>query len=194
MLAGLGQQASPPHSLWICSQLLSQLEMLVVGQTSIRPRQVLDQYLEKIRMQAREIVDFHQPKTPVVQNAQESALEDVPIAPSSSQIGRPVDVVPPEESLWKHFGCDSSFSLFEEENGTPLVVRLSSPFLTVGNLRAAEVGLLPVVENYAVIDPNSRLELSNDTYLAGRCIMFCSLDELSPASVSGSQQPDESVM
>ena len=176
ILAGLGQQASPPHALWIGSQVMQYLDQLVMGVHRISPRQILDQYLDRIRLQAKELVEANrvgQSDAGMTVEADDCMI--VPV-PSSSQIGKPAIDQLPDELKWMHFGNESNFSLFDDEDGPPLVIPISSPFLTVGNLRAAEVGMLPAGECFEVVDPNTGNELGNDTYLSGRSVMIRSLD------------------
>ena len=194
ILAGLGQQASPPQSLWIVSQVLQHLEQVVLGVNRTRPRVVLDQYLDRIRLQAKEIVEANNPRPFVPENLGDD-LDEALMDFSPSQVGRPVQVQPPDELQWKHFGDESSFSLFEEEASKPLVIRLASPFITVGNLRAAEVGLLPARECFAIVDPTTGEEMSNDTFLSGRSVMFQSfvLSSPEPMEVREESPPTEDV-
>ena len=60
MLAGLGQQANPAQTLWIVAQTIAHVDFNMFGNTSVRPRQLLDQYLDKMRIQAKDLVDSFQ--------------------------------------------------------------------------------------------------------------------------------------
>ncbi len=181
MLAGLGQQASPPHALWIGSQVMQYLEHVVMGDTRTSPRQILDQYLDRIRLQAKELFDANRVgnfAAGVTLEVDECMI--VPV-PSSNQLGKPVMVQPPDELKWMHFGDESTFSLFSDDVGLPLIIPISSPGATVGHLRAAEVGMLPAGECFEVVDPNNGIELGNDTLLSGRSVLIRSF--VSPSFV-----------
>ena len=171
-LAGLGQQATPIHALWVGSQIRCRLTEIVVGQPhDVQPRKLLDVYLEKIMQQAKQLV-------PVTQMEPAEELEDVPCVDSSGSCLSRVSTQVHSLGLCerRHVGGPESFSVFTTDSSIPAIIGLSNPFLTVGHLRAAEVGSLPTCGVFEVMDGTTDEPLPNSSLLAGRCIVIKPID------------------
>ena len=171
VLAGLGQQANPAQMLWVMSQALLHVDILLRGTSLICPRKCLDQYLDQMRIQAKDHVDKFQIGLPM---PQPDDCETVPvdtIEDAKLQAGCPATIAPPVSMVFQHLGDENSFTLYADEQGQPYVIRLSQPHLTVGNLRAAEVQTLPTIGVLDVVDPITEEPLANHELLAGKCIL-----------------------
>ena len=167
MLAGLGQQANPAHVLWIVSQTLAQIEWMINGTSNIKPRQCLDLYLDKMRVQAKDVVAKYFPINAVDDDGEHehSMLVEPPLA------GQPMTAAVPPAMTFVHLGDEMSFTLFADDQATPCVIRLASDKLTVGHLRAAEAGSLPASGVLDVLDPLTEEPFMNCELLAGKCVL-----------------------
>ena len=171
VLAGLGQQANPAQMLWVMTQALLHVETLLLGTSAICPRKCLDQYLDQMRIQAKDLMAKYQwchPMPPF-----DECDDEIPVKADDAtlQAGRPATIVPPESMVYQHLGDETSFTLYADEQGQPCVIRLSQPHLTVGNLRAAEVNALPTIGVLDIVDPLTEEPLANNEFLAGKCIL-----------------------
>ena len=164
MLAGLGQQATPTHALWIGCQIQSRILELVHGQSDISPLKQLDLYVESMLSQSKEL--FPTPIDEVVE-------EELPCPAESSSKA----VIIAASDFWpkRHTGDAESFSIFTDDSVVPAVIRLSHSTLTVGHLRAAEVGLLPAIGVIDVLDSLTGLALPNSEMLAGKGVIIRSV-------------------
>ena len=175
-LAGLGQQATPVHALWMGSQIRCKVAELIFGHHQmIDPRKILDLYLEKILQQAKASV----PELPMCPVPQELPEDDIPCNPGCTN-HRNSDLAVRVHSMGlvdrRHVGGTESFSVFTHDSMIPAIIQLSSPNLTVGHLRAAEIGCLPTLGFFDVVDGVSNETLSNSSLLAGRCIVIQPID------------------
>ena len=168
MLAGLGQQANPAHALWIVAQALAHVEFVVHGMSFTKPRQCLDLFMDKMRIQARDVVHKYSFGAEMDDSEFETAI--APIEPS--QAGYPTTAAMPSTMAFQHMGDESSFTIFADNQIKPCVIRLASPFLTVGNLRAAEAGCLPTGGVLDILDPLTEEPIGNHECLAGKCVLI----------------------
>ena len=187
-LAGLGQQANPIHALWIGSQIRCRLAEIVKGSPQeIQPRKILDLYLEKMLKQAKQMI-------PVVNTDPDVVGDEIPCvdhqATCLSSLSNRVHSLGLHEC--RHVGGPESCSVFTLDSNIPAIVALSNPFLTVGHLRAAEVGSLPTCGVFDVIDGITSEPLHNSSLLTGRSVIIKpidlelgSSDDVSPENLYG---------
>lgn len=174
-LAGIGQQANPTQALWVISWVFRHLQTVFNGVATISPQSVLDQYLDKVLLQFRAVVDANRyvgPQSPPKLVVDEEVDEEMPAVGepvlSSGSFTTVTDPVPPLDEL--------SFVLSSTGQHAHCVVKMSRSDLTVGHLKAAEVGMTPVVNTLVVQDGDTGLELPNETMLSGRHVLV----ELNP--------------
>ena len=181
-LAGLGQQATPCQALWIGSQLLAHVDSIIGGSTKISPCSNLDAFLTMLLQQTKDCFAT-MPRPPIVAyDAMPPLIEPVtsslvPIDPHEShEVECPSQDCPEVEVAridWIHHGNPQSFSIVSSPEFRPLVVNLSNPDVTVGNLVAAEIGMLPTTCLVDIVDPSTGIVLPHETKLAGLCVLVC---------------------
>ena len=167
-LAGLGQQAAPAHAVWISSQALARVQELILGKGLINPRRNLDLFFEGVLACAKDLPTMLSDSNEG--DVEEIPVEDWPLKQTVSDHLSDVRVL----DFWarRHGGDADSFSLFSEESSKPVIVKLSQRDLTLGNLRAAEVGMLPIGEKTDIVDAVTEELLENDSLLAGKSILI----------------------
>ena len=161
MLAGLGQQATPIHALWIGSQIKAKLSELIYGSPAVSPLKMLDLYVETMLRVAKDC----QPE-PTMDEAEDDIPCVIPFASQGSVTLASADFWPR-----RHTGDADSFSIFTDDSPVPAVVRLASCQLTVGQFRVAEVGMVPTIGVVDVLDSLSEIPLPNDCPLAGKGVI-----------------------
>ena len=162
-LCGLGQQASPLQAVWIAGQVHRMIDAFF-GDL------VLFDYLRAFRTLIA-IVD-RQSKA-LFADTSDSEIEP-PVASSLSPECplAPLDSLPP----WVvrvHHGAELAFTINFEATKQHEVIAVSHGLVTIGNLRAAEVHINPLVELWDFIDCETGLALSNDCLVVGKAILHC---------------------
>ena len=197
-LAGIGQQANPTQALCAMSLVFRHLEVVFQGHATISPAKLLDQYLDRILLQVRAINEANKQRIHRVLPSPSSFVQDMDVELDAAETPcLPVTSVVSQSK--KHIGDEMSFTVFSKGQVSPCLVKLSSPDLTIGHLKAAEVGMIPTIGPLEILDAVTGLELQNHTLLAGKCLMVDSLRTLPiassasspPASVSESVVPPE---
>lgn len=187
MLAGLGQQATPIHALWIGAQVKCRLAELIFGDTqNIQPRKILDLYIEKMLKQAKSVVHV----APECRDDHADEMMDEPEVVQSAVAKFATQVHSLGLAERRHVGGTESVSVFTPDSAIPAIVHLASSELTVGHLRAAEVGSVPTVGFFDVVDGLSGESLPNSCALAGRSVLLQPI-EIDSESNDGSMQACE---
>lgn len=182
-LAGLGQQANPCQALWIGSQLLAHVDLVVGGSTKMSACQELDKFLTLLLNQSKTCFASMPKPVPTAFDVMPDIIEH-----SANQAGcQVVDeheawVEPPvvehnvafARSDWIHQGGLNSCTILTAPHFQPFVIQLSSPEATVGNLVAAEIGMLPSLNYVEVVEPASGVPLDHSSKLQGQCVLLCS--------------------
>ena len=167
-LAGLGQQAAPSHAVWISSQALAKVQELILGKCLVKPRRNLDLFFEGIMACAKDL-------QPSLSEPKDGDVDDIPVEewpPKQTISDHLSDVRVLDFWARRHGGDADSFSLFSEDSSLPVIVKLAQKDLTVGNLRAAEVGMQPIGIKTDIVDAVTEEMLENDSILAGRSILI----------------------
>jgi len=174
-LAGIGQQANPTQALWVISWVFRHLQIVFEGAPSISPQVVLDQYLDRVLLQAKALTEANRlsiPKNfPPPSEESDTEMPAVPeLTPSAGSHSQSLgEFAPLLDGL--------SFVLSSPGQQSHYVVKLNHSEVTVGHLKAAEVGMTPVVNTLVVVDGDTGLELPNETRLSGKHVVV----DLNPA-------------
>lgn len=174
-LAGIGQQANPTQAMWVISWVFRHLQIVFEGAPSISPQVVLDQYLDKVLLQAKALTEANRlsiPKNfPPPSEESDTEMPAVPeLTPSAGSHSQFLgEFAPLLDGL--------SFVLSSPGQQSHYVVKLNHSEVTVGHLKAAEVGMTPVVNTLVVVDGDTGLELPNETRLSGKHVVV----DLNPA-------------
>ena len=162
MLAGLGQQATPIHALWVGSQIRSRISEMIHGSPDISPIKQLDLYIENMLLC---IKDFFCDEFGEV-------INDEPPCLDHQEVHRGVTIAAGDFWPKRHTGDADSFSVFTDDSMVPAVIRVASPDITVGQFRVAEVGLISTLGVVDVLDALTELPLPNHATLAGQSILL----------------------
>ena len=181
-LAGLGQQATPCQALWIGSQLLAHVDLIIGGTTKISPCGSLDSFMTKLLQQTKDcfadmpkpLIAAYDALPPLIEPPTDS-MESIqvltelePVCADSAD-----DEVDVARIDWIHHGTPQSFTIVASPDFVPLVVNLGKPDATVGNLVAAEIGMMPSTNLVEVVDPSTGNLLPHEAKLAGLCVLLC---------------------
>ena len=176
ILAGLGQQANPIHSLWIASQVLAHLQLVVEGHVDISPRSVLEDYISDVLKWCKSapFVPLHSclsssSQVSVVRRDRHSDDEDESMPPvcetATSQVVEPVSLALPT----CHQGDVTTCTVVFMQTGASLEVSVPRGAL-IGNLIAAEAELHGSGSLVEVLDPITQEVLEASESLPGRCV------------------------
>ena len=168
-LAGLGQMASPIHSLWVASQVVYHLGMLHSGASDVSGSQCLDRFMKKL---------FGQIQT---QNGTLGPDGNVPSPAGGflqpSEFGPDETLVPPDEPMecdpwmsFRHEHGGDAVTLVDSLTRTVQVVKLSLRSITLRELLQAEVAMCPEVQFFLVRDCLNSQVVTPDEEVSGRCL------------------------
>ena len=178
-LTGLGQQASPIHSLWVASQIVYHLEMLQFGASQISGSHSLDEYSKKLFKQIQEVMGSLGHVFSVlpvcVQSHVELVLPDSPLPITSLAERMPWHA-------YSHEGDGSACTLVDAETRVSVLVRLSDRKLTLGQLLEAERALAPECKSFQVVDCQTSLAVEVDEEISARCLWFELVDVSLPGA------------
>ena len=180
-LAGLGQQASPIHCLWVASQIVHHVNKLHFGASSVSGSHSLDAWIGKLLKQIQDVM---------------GTLGHVCMNETDgSQL---VELIPPDDPLpvstladrmpWhslEHKAGDLCVTVVDAASCCPVVVRLSSRVVTLADLLAAEKSLSPDREITQVVDCATSLVVDEHEEIAGRCLWCESSIVSASSSVAG---------
>eukprot|EP00434_Breviolum_minutum_P003326 symbB.v1.2.002926.t1/scaffold147.1/size298323/7 len=182
-LAGLGQQANPCQALWVACQLLAHVDLIVGGSTKLSACQELDLFLTKLLDQSKDcFANMAKPVPsafdvmPNLDDHSTASVQDeglkVPEPKVETQLADRQAAF--ARSDWIHHGDSDSCTILTSPDYQPFVVKLASPDITVGNLVAAEVGMVPSLSFVEVVEPSSGVPLEHSVKLHGQCVLLCS--------------------
>ena len=163
-LCGLGQQASPLQAVWIAGQVHSMLDRFM----GVSPRFDFHRALRDLMGLVAE-----QSSVLFVESSISSMSPiDDPETPQIQCGGESLGLVDPLSWVSRqHVGGPMAFTLHFDETQKQEVVAVSHPEVTVGNLRAAEVHINPLIDLWDVIDCSSGEILGNDALVARRSLL-----------------------
>ena len=178
ILAGLGQQANPIHALWIASQVLAHLQLVVEGQVDISPRSVLDDYINDVLKWCKTapFVPLHTGLQCTSQASGSASIrspnfdeEDEHMVPVCD--GTPGQVLEPVSPVLPtcHQGDVSTCTVVSMQTGVSIEVSVPRTAL-IGNLIAAEAELHGLGSLVEVLDPLTQEVLDASEPLPGRCL------------------------
>lgn len=177
-LAGLGQQASAIHALWVASHVMWHIETCFVGQSAIRPRLVLETYLDELRSWSHRFLECESGISltglPIVQKP--SAVDDVDIAvveqvkPHDHGLNEISDVVL-QANLIRSELAELGCIIWRDDDKSVQTLKLGSVDVTVHDLLAAEVELYPLT-SIEVVDLETGLAMALEDKLLNRCIQL----------------------
>ena len=165
-LCGLGQQASPMQSLWVAGQVRRLLDFLL----GIHP--VFD-YPSELRALMEVVI--HQSRMLFVESPSTSPVsldEDMIPVPNLCGLGSDTLEAVPSWVSTIHQGGPSSFTLHFEETRQCEVVQVSNANATVGNLRAAEVHINPLVDLWDIVDCGTGKVLCSEDLVVGKSLLL----------------------
>ena len=147
-LAGIGQQANPLQTLWIASQIVAHLDMLIAGSTKVSPRAKLEAYIEQVINQCRIRLAHQHRAVP-------------PLSDEASAIASEVEHghEPPDR---KH-----SCTIVDPSTGSAVTVYLESSSCTVGHLITAEAKLASQPALIEVVDFTSGEPMGDSVCVVG---------------------------
>ena len=206
-LSGLGQMASPLHSVWISAQIRKHLEVRIGGFEPCDPIQILTDYLQDCQDMCCSVYEWKRESSvpnrisvdlPVGETHDSGVamqVEDVPV-----QFGN--DVVPVSDHCidannetptpWishptglLHQGGPLSFTLVEGM-GSSLIIPLASARLSVGDFVKAECNMVQLKGVVKVFDLIHEKFLLDDDCIEGRVVSIVQDDDL-PSRDSGSE-------
>ena len=193
-LAGLGQMASPLHSVWVASQLRHHFEKLLGSADRCNPDQILCDYLKDFVdlkgniLDSRKVVDLVEGDLHFVSSGPVSGGNE--FAPLGGEVPRQAnsdldfDVKMTDdgaETPWvpevhvQHLGHDQSFSLLSP-GGSPFVIPLSSPTATVMDLIRAEMAFETRGHGVRFWDVVKHRFLEHDEQVAMKVLLLCESD------------------
>ena len=194
-LAGLGQMASPIHSLWVASQVVYHIGMLHHGASDVSGSQCLDRFIKKLFAQIQELNGTLGP----------DGNGPSPLGGCLLPDGLAVEeiLVPPDEPMpsdpwtsFRHEHGGDSVTLVDSALLTSHVVKLSLRTSTLRELLAAEMAICPGVPFFHVRDCLNSLVVAPDEEVSGRCLWIEPLSVPDPllVAVPVDQQSDEVQM
>ena len=163
-LCGLGQQASPLQAVWIAGQLHRMLDRFLGFPHAFDYHTALYELMRSVSEQAQDLFGDSsvseaspnvEPETPVLQDAVQISVPDLPSWVSHFHVGGPM-----------------AFTVQFEDTQQCEVVSVSHPDVTVGNFRAAEVHINPLVSLWDVVDCQTGEILPNDAAVVRKCLLI----------------------
>ena len=177
-LCGLGQQASPLQAVWVAGQVHRMLD-------SFFGDLALFDYLDAFRALMKLV---HHQAMDLFADTSESELEVIPIPGDASSIPElGSGLAFPAWVVRSHQGGPLTFTLNFEATCQHEIIALSHEHVTVGNLRAAEVHINPLVELWDFVDCSSGELLKNEHFIVGRSIL------VRPTVLSFPDDPDHDM-
>ena len=168
-LAGLGQQASPIHCLWVAAQIVHHIDKLHFGASQTSGSQHLDQFIQKLFKQIQDVT-----------GTLGHVCSVLPVGGSAS-----VELIPPDAPLpvtsladrmpwhvFSHCSDGSSVTLVDAESRSSVVVLLADRRTTLKQLLEAERALTPERKSYQVVDCQTSLAVEETEEIAARCLWF----------------------
>ena len=159
--AGLGQMASPLHSVWIAGYLQKHVDEVFLGHSSVDPPYLMDK-LGGFVLTLAEMMDFL-PVPPEL-------LPDPPVLEESL----PSDDV--SNSPWaqfRHMGGPDEVTVVHESDRVPYVVRLNDPDDTIAAVAVASSELMGCEERgLKIVNCANGLSLAFGTQARGLCLWF----------------------
>ena len=170
-LAGLGQQASPIHSLWVGAQVVRHIGMLQFGASEVTGSQVFDEHVKKV---------FRQIQLKTGALGQIGLLNPAPAVASvaadagglDSDMAVPYPVHSPPWNGFAHLGRPDEVTVVDSCHPSPVVVRLTDPLVTLDDLLLAERALSSEAKGVQATDCSTGLTVAGNDSVAGRCLWF----------------------
>ena len=168
-LAGLGQQASPIHSLWVGAQVVRHIGMLQFGASDVTGSQVFDEHVKKV---------FRQIQLKTGALGQIGLLSPAPAAASVDADAGGLDFemavpFPSQSPPWNgfaHFGRNDEVTLVDSLHLSSVVIRLQDPTVTLEDLLLAERALSSETKGVQATDCLTGLVVEGGDKVAGRCL------------------------
>ena len=163
-LAGLGQQASPLHSVWVGATLQHHVESVFMGQSNLVPLDCLEEIRGRVSVIAEHLDFSFIPKEPLpeppVETSMDLHLDDTSLTP------------------WVHFshhGGPNEVTVVHSTDRVPFVTALSDPGTTVVSVVQATCNVLGYPKSDCkVVDCSSGLTLAPNHPASGLCLWtFC---------------------
>ena len=183
LLAGLGQQASAIHALWVACHVKWHVDCCLFGHSNIRPRAILEYYLDELRAWSNQHftsdLDSFLGHHTVPRNLPEIVVEldDIPVVDKVDSGDETSDVAL-RASLMREEAHGLSCIVWRSMEKAIQVIPLGSETVVVKDLVAAEVGLSPLIA-VEVVDLETGLVMAETDCLVSRCIevrQICSVD------------------
>ncbi len=176
-LCGLGQQASPLQAAWIAGQLHQLIDRFLGITPVFDCCGALRELMVMIMDQSQALFGD---STSTVGSPSAELEPEIPVMPDVQRLV-PANVLPQWISP-THVGGPMSFTLHFEDTQKQEIISISHPGVTVGNLRAAEVHINPLVQLWDVIDCATGLPLSNEAVVMQKSLLIrpaqCVYDEV----------------
>lgn len=161
-LAGLGQQASPLHSVWIAAQLLRHVDIVFTGASTLDPMECLQEIRGRVMTIADHLEFARVPcadlPEPPVEVALDSPTEDTSNMPWVQ---------------FCHLGGPEDVTVVHYHDPVPFVARVTDPETTIAAVACATNEMLGLDENVRVVDCSSGLNLHFSTPARGLCLWIC---------------------
>lgn len=167
-LAGIGQQANPIQALWIASQIVSHLDIVIEGATNFSPRQVLEDFINTMVQQALARGEHSL--------VSQSVRTPCDVVEGSAKSGEHASLVASELVGREQANHEDPVVMIVDPNTSKVTgVKLRSPDCTVGQLITAEAQLAPQPVLVEVVDFLTKEPLGDQELLVNRHVQVVSL-------------------